>query len=261
MTPEVTPTHPFQFSFTTCFKERIVAEFLEGRVGGRLLEMGCGSAYFATALRRHLPSTTFQYHGVDIEPDAVAVAQQFVKGDDVVKAGSVMDLPYQDDYFDSIIYLDVIEHVQDEKKSLLEAYRVLKKGGTLVLSTPNSAAPFTDTFLCEYMHDHGHMANHRSGFTAAELENLLTNAGFKVEQVGYSNFLLSEILITITKLGYRLKKPKYNSQADVIGVSKSIAFQIHRLLVFPIGYALGRLEEFLLSSWLPGHCLILRATK
>ena len=131
--------HPFTYSFTTCFKEKEIVRMLKNtQLAGNVLEMGCGSAYFATVLRREFPGAKFKFTGIDLEKDAVDVARPFlVEGDDIINC-SVENMPFDDNKFDVVLYLDVIEHVNDDKKSISEAYRVLKPGGTLIISTPKS---------------------------------------------------------------------------------------------------------------------------
>jgi ubiquinone/menaquinone biosynthesis C-methylase UbiE len=253
--------HPFTYSFTTCFKERVIIDMLKANVGQNVLEMGCGSAYFATALRRGIPGSSFRYSGIDMADQALEVARTFVEPQDRLMKGDVAAMPFKDGEFDTVLYLDVIEHVTQDKKSLEEAFRVLRSGGRLIISTPNSGALLTDTFFCEYMHDHGHMDNQRPGYTAAELSALLKSAGFTIGSVQYSNVFLSELLITITKLGYRTLKPNYASQADVVEVSDSFLFNLHKKLFFPIGYLIGRLEQMLLGALMKGHCMIIEARK
>jgi SAM-dependent methyltransferase len=46
-------------------------------------------------------------------------------------------LPFPDGHFDYLISMEGIEHVQDRHKVLAEFRRVLKPGGTLLISTPN----------------------------------------------------------------------------------------------------------------------------
>jgi SAM-dependent methyltransferase len=170
-------------------------------------------------------------------------------------------MPFEAESFDDVMYLDVIEHVDGDRKSLEEAFRVLKPGGRLIISTPNAGAPLTDTFFCEYMHDHGHMANERAGYTESELSAMLKDVGFTVSPARYTNVFLTELLITATKLGYRLLKPNYASQADVVEVSNSPLFALHKKVFFPFGYVIGRAEEKLLSRALKGHCMIILARK
>ena len=49
-------------------------------------------------------------------------------------------LPLKDNSFDIILCNHVIEHIKQDQKALSELLRVLKKGGTLILGTPNEGA-------------------------------------------------------------------------------------------------------------------------
>ena len=46
-------------------------------------------------------------------------------------------MPFKDSYFDKVIFTEVLEHLKNEEKAISEISRVLKKGGTLLLTTPN----------------------------------------------------------------------------------------------------------------------------
>jgi len=45
-------------------------------------------------------------------------------------------LPYPNDFFDIVCSFDVFEHIKNDKKAVLEAHRVLKKRGLLLLMVP-----------------------------------------------------------------------------------------------------------------------------
>ena len=79
-------------------------------------------------------------------------------------------------------------------------------------------------------------------------------------EVVYTNFFLSEIFLGLTKISYALKKKSYNSQADLVDLSASVPFRIYKSLLFPVFLSLGRLEEWLVRSWVKGHCLIVGGT-
>ncbi len=49
------------------------------------------------------------------------------------QVGSYMDLPFPSEYFDGVFTLETLVHAPDYNKALKEFYRILKKGGKLVL--------------------------------------------------------------------------------------------------------------------------------
>lgn len=53
--------------------------------------------------------------------------------------GSVNNLPFEDNSFDVVIFLAVLEHIpkDTEPQALAEIHRVLKPNGLLILETPN----------------------------------------------------------------------------------------------------------------------------
>ena len=253
--------HPFRYSLTTRLKERVVVEKLGAGPGRKVLEIGCGSAYFLSALRRRYPSLQFNYLGVDISVSALIAANQFYNNSASFMVSDSNKLPFESESIDNILHLDVIEHLPDDRASLNEALRVLRPGGRLIISTPNLAAPLTNSVFCEYLHDLGPMANSRAGYTYDTLAQLLQSVGFEVESVSYSNVLLSELFITISKLGYRTIKPSYRSQAEVFEVSSSFLFGLNKWLFFPVVNFISQLEEKIFGRVLRGHCMIIAATK
>jgi ubiquinone/menaquinone biosynthesis C-methylase UbiE len=107
---------------------------LGSHAGGTLLDVGCGQGQFlARAARR------FDAHGVDISPERVQRARE-VTGSDNVLVGSATALPFDDDRFNVVCALDVVEHLDDPARFLAEARRVLRSEGVLLFSTPNTAS-------------------------------------------------------------------------------------------------------------------------
>jgi len=49
--------------------------------------------------------------------------------------GDIHNLPFQNEEFEVVLCVEVLEHVLDPRKAIAEMHRVLKKGGTLVLTT------------------------------------------------------------------------------------------------------------------------------
>ena len=96
--------------------------------GARILDAPCGRGLVAASLR----DAGFEVYGADIDPLAVDVL-----GDDFVEADLRTRLPWADGAFDAAFTIEGIEHLEDRFAWLRELHRLLRDGGTLVLTTPN----------------------------------------------------------------------------------------------------------------------------
>jgi 2-polyprenyl-3-methyl-5-hydroxy-6-metoxy-1,4-benzoquinol methylase len=105
--------------------------YLPARLGGRLLEVGCG----AGAMLETMKSRGWQVIGVDFDRRAVEAARE--KGL-TVHQGGVKEQNFCAESFDAIAMNHVIEHVADPRGLIDECKRILKKDGALVVITPNS---------------------------------------------------------------------------------------------------------------------------
>jgi len=105
-----------------------VAGHLEGQPRGKLLDVPTG----AGALAIRLKEMGFEVSCCDINAERFAVPGL------TVDRGDLNDrLPYGEDVFDYVCFLEAIEHTENPYNAVREISRVLKPGGTLVLTTPN----------------------------------------------------------------------------------------------------------------------------
>lgn len=70
-----------------------------------------------------------------IVPNAIGLDVYPYKG--VNKIGNAEKLPFKNESFDTVTMLEVIEHLKNPERALKEIHRVLKKGGQVIISTPN----------------------------------------------------------------------------------------------------------------------------
>ena len=96
--------------------------------GARILDAPCGAGALAIALR----ARGYETFGADVDPAAAASL-----GDAFTIADLSHSLPWPDGYFDAALSVEGIEHLENRHAYVRELRRVLKPGGTLVLTTPN----------------------------------------------------------------------------------------------------------------------------
>jgi SAM-dependent methyltransferase len=112
----------------------------------------------------------------------------------IERADKIVDLekgrlPFKSGSFDCIVAGELFEHIFNLRKLLSEVRRVLKKGGALIVSVPNSASLVdrmkvltgrlpTNAALGDYLEDHGHVRD----FNWSIAREYLAEAGFKISE-------------------------------------------------------------------------------
>lgn len=153
-------------------RHEVVYERLADRCAERdVLEAGCGEGYGADLIA----DVARRVIGLDYDESAVAhVRARYPRID--MRHGNLADLPLADGSVDVVVNFQVIEHLWDQGQFVAECRRVLRPGGSLLMSTPNriTFSPGRDTPINPF---------HTRELNAAELTELLTTAGFSVEAV------------------------------------------------------------------------------
>ena len=112
------------------FKAYVIAEKY---VSGNLLEVGCGEGRGVETLLKYVS----HYTAVDKIKKAISELQQKFPDATFIQ----MDIPplsgLAENTFDCVVSFQVIEHIKDDLLFLKEIHRVLKPGGTALLTTPN----------------------------------------------------------------------------------------------------------------------------
>ena len=112
--------------------------YLKKPIPKRILEVGIGKGDLASKVSKQLENQETSYAGIDTSKEGVRIAAEKIEKQNfhfLIADGTC--LPFKSDEFDLVICSEVIEHIIEKEKALLEISRVLKVGGQLLLTTPN----------------------------------------------------------------------------------------------------------------------------
>lgn len=150
----------------------------------RVLEAGCASGHVSEQLSAQGCSVV----GIEIESSIVEPAMQWLER---VVIGNIEDddlwEELEGEYFDTVLFGDVLEHLKDPLKTLRESARHLTPTGTVVISAPNiahadvkiallnGAFPYGESGLLDRTHVHF--------FTKESLLDLIRQAGMAAVEI------------------------------------------------------------------------------
>jgi 2-polyprenyl-3-methyl-5-hydroxy-6-metoxy-1,4-benzoquinol methylase len=186
--------HPVVPDPTLDRKFAVLCEEIRGLLPAEaLLDAGCGDGRFLAALPT-LGPVPARVVGVDIAESILATARTATAAGGVepeLVRGNPERLPLGDSEFDLVVSIQVLEHLLDPAAGVRELGRVLRPGGTLLLTTDNRARRLTQTLngprwlvaslLGKRSHREKHDFPHRT-FRRREVVGLLEDAGLVVER-------------------------------------------------------------------------------
>jgi len=161
-------------------RSEIALRMLSG--GQRLLDIGCWDGGFLALVKE--TGLFDELHGIDVVQEGIELA---CKNGFIAKVVDINidPLPYQDEYFDEVTILAVLEHVFDPHSIIRETWRVLTLGGGLIIAVPNVGS-FTNRIRLLFgripvtSHDPGWDGGHLHYFTKHALDDFLEDEGFEI---------------------------------------------------------------------------------
>lgn len=133
-------------------------------VSGRVLEIGTGMGYGVRIVAPH----TEEFITID---KSEAYAESLPENTRFLQMAAP-PIRFENGSFDYVISFQVIEHIKQDKEFVKEVWRVLKKGGRFIVSTPNAPMSLTRNPW------------HVREYTGEELQALLGSEFNKVEMYG-----------------------------------------------------------------------------
>lgn len=169
-----------------------------------LLDVGCGCAYIA----KHFINSGTRVVSLDVaQANAEKALKKYPSDNHAAVVADVFALPFKENTFDCIVASEIIEHTVDPHAFVEALKRVLKPGGTLIISTPYKEK--IEYSLCIHCNCKTPKNAHLHSFDKNNMRSLHSTSGLEVERitlVGNKLLLMSRMAILLDKMGYRLWK-------------------------------------------------------
>jgi SAM-dependent methyltransferase len=184
-------------------RRRIILSLLDaaigaaGQEGRRVLDVGCGTGTMLSYLERYGEPS-----GVEADVQAIELCRS--RGITGVQLADPPPLPFEDGRFDLVTALDVLEHVDDDERLLVEMRRVLRPGGVALVTVPAFPALWGTQDV---------ISHHKRRYRARELRERVLAAGLEPARTTYFNTLLFPPIAAL-RLVRRLRPAPAGSRSD-----------------------------------------------
>ena len=180
-----------------------------------LLDIGCGNG--------HLLKDSCQYVNKAVGIEKFDYSKP--KFDNIINI-DIFDNTFEDNSFDIITFLDVMEHIEDENKFLQEVKRLIKYNGTIIITVPAYQWLFSNSDIF-----YGHYRRYNS----KTLRKVLEDNGLEIQKLSYMNFFLFPLFALV-----RIIDKVFNRKKFEYGESK---------LTNTILYNIFHIEKYLLKKF------------
>lgn len=203
--------------------------------GTTVFEVGCGSGI----LLKTLLAKRYQASGCDISSIQYDLARKRLKEaklpSEVIYKVSLEDTSNWKRTFDTVICLDVLEHIKDDNKAIKLLTRLVKKGGRLIILVPANPLLWTERDI-----KYGHYRR----YTKKTLKQLVVNnKSLKITSLRYWNSIGVIITWFLIKLNIKIDTDRLISRNNILisNINKLLGFwlkNVERYNIFPLGLSL-----------------------
>lgn len=162
----------------------VLAPLIPKKTGVSILDFGCGKGHILSELGKLNPTANLV--GLDVSESALKVAHERLPGVQFYYIEDGGTFPLDDTSVDFIFTSEVIEHVYDTENAFRELARVLRPGGTLLLTTPyHGLVKNLAITLFGFDRHFDPSSPHVRFFTNRSLSRMLERNGLTITRRGY----------------------------------------------------------------------------
>lgn len=204
------------------------------------------------ALNYHFRAHGGEWTWVENEGDRVEEMSEFLG--EPVRKGEATRVPAGDESFDIVVSIDVHEHLDDCRPFNRELCRIVRPGGTVVVSTPTGDAWKPVTLLKGLVGMTKERYGHRVlGYNIRQHEAMLREVGLVPERAGTYSRFFTELLELAINFAYVRILSRGSRQAKPGTIAPSTEVQLRAVdrqvrvysAIYPVLWAISRLDRLL----------------
>ncbi|MBI3378856.1 MAG: class I SAM-dependent methyltransferase [Nitrospirae bacterium] len=182
----------------------LIAKFFKKTDSAIALDIGCGTGIVLNDIREHAVP-------VGIDASEIAITLTKTRGHQNLLCADVCNLPFKDESFDLITTLGVLynEGVKSDDAAIMESYRVLKKGGIIIID--EAAFNFLQS-------KHNISVGGVRRYRRSQLINKCKKCGFEILKASYWNMIMLPVFYLVVKLENKFMR----QYAKLAGIPKTL---------------------------------------
>lgn len=157
----------------------------------KILDAGAGELQYKP-LCAHLKYVSQDFGQYDGQGNSVGLQQQTWDNSKLDIVSDIANIPVKTKSFDAIMCIEVFEHIPHPNDAVKEFSRILKKGGTLIITTPVSSLTH---FAPYYFYN---------GYSRYYFERILPENGFKVTEITFNGNFFEYLAQELRRLEYMI---------------------------------------------------------
>lgn len=168
-------------------RRQLVRQLITQKRPQKILDIGCGTGETLSFIKSLFPKSLV--YGVDTSIRALNYSR--ARGHKKIYKSNALNLPFKDNTFDVILFLDVLEHIEKDVEAIKEAQKKLKKNGSIIITSPG---------LQFIWSKHDSEQGHKRRYTRRRIQFIARESNLRTSFVSYFNFFLSPPIILIRLL-------------------------------------------------------------
>jgi 2-polyprenyl-3-methyl-5-hydroxy-6-metoxy-1,4-benzoquinol methylase len=205
---------------------------------GRVLDIGAGTGVFLSGFKKR----GWKIDGVELSPIAVSMAKRKFKIN--LRKGDLLNIKLPENKFDLITLNHVLEHLYKPRQTLVKIARLLKKGGTIMISCPNIEGIGVGLFKNKwYAID---APRHLYQFNTLTIRRMLTESGFKIVKVNHS-FYWDNFYVLFESFR-RAFSPRFNKKNGEVYEYNEPGVKIQQSLAKKVGILIAKVLSGIIAA-------------